>query len=415
MSTLLDYSKRNPDLINIKSTPGLLDALIDLIQSYLELRKDALTRRGRLGGGGKGERKRTFFGFGLVKNREWEKAKQRAEDASLFIRNISVEKHNAEFLQHSYRLMETISQSLTNSIDEEVEESDEPGGAGGDLVDDARWLEELGEMRLNLLDVLEQVYPAVRLRPIPEQPAAPVHTNGTNEAAIPVINGNGSTSEPHSVLKGKLSYQYNLFPQLCALAARSNDRALILSSFKCLTLLSTSERNEEVFTKKIPSTDLPVLGTSAPISMSPTNHPLNTQRIDPISRALTLLPLRDQSLTLTLLDYIYQFTLLPTNAEQICSRPDFWHVLKILIGKMKMGIWREEVEVEVGKLEDVGTGGASKPKAKKRKRLDSGVGWEDPEDEENGVTKLVGDPTQLRPDEVGMFKDVPEPKRSLGW
>lgn len=146
--------------------------------------------------------------------------------------------------------------------------------------------QELVEIQICLLEILECVAPEIKL------------------------------SSPYSIVSTLSSHTF------------SSDRALILGAFRVLAGLanntsSTSEHNSAAFAM-----------------------PANASLPNAITRALELLPIQDVELSIAILDLLYSYTQIPTNAATVCERPDLQAILRILFSKLAIGGQREDLEVE---------------------------------------------------------------------
>jgi len=170
----------------------------------------------------------------------------------------------------------------------------------------------LVEIQIVLLDILELIAPTIVLRP----PPAP----GT---AILLLS---SLADEMNV-PDETDPACRFFPCL-ALRCLSSDRAIALAAFKALASLagseSVSEQNEPVFT------------FSCAIGTAP----------NPITRALELLPIEDLDLSTAMLDLLYSYTQIPSNADCLAARPDLLYILTLLLNKLAIGTTRDDTEVE---------------------------------------------------------------------
>ena len=223
--------------------------------------------------------------------------RRRAAEASLILRNLVSEKRNVEPVLESKRFRKVLVQML--------EEGEFEGPEG----------EETTELRLYLLEVLEIIGEHIPL-------AIPGHAI----ALSPDADENTPLPKPEPLD----SPSVRLFPLLVALT-RSQDRALILAAYRCLTVLSLNDKSELVF----------ALLTYEALPPLPKPHP------HPVQTAIQLLPLADAELNSTILDFIYQHTLLPSNAACFCARPELLLILRLVCSKFQIGAKVEEVETEI--------------------------------------------------------------------
>lgn len=184
LEKLVRISSIDPDLLKFTEYHGLLDALIGLIEAYLESRVK-LNRSGSLNYWENNEEEKDTLG-------------RRACEAALSLRNIS--SIDAAPLSKSRKLLRTITDVL--------EEGERAGSEG----------EELTEMRLYLLDVLELLGK--------ETPLAISNRHAVKSIRI-------RTNDPSSP-------SVRLYPLLVSLT-RSTDRALVLAAYRSLVSLARCE------------------------------------------------------------------------------------------------------------------------------------------------------------------------------
>ncbi|GAA6058834.1 hypothetical protein JCM10212_002778 [Sporobolomyces blumeae] len=284
LERLIQVSSIDPDLMRLVEFPGLLDGLLSLVRDYLDRR-----RHDRTGGA------QTLPAVMFSEARDM--ARRRAAEAALVLRNLALEKRSLEPLVESKRLRKTIVDVL--------DEGEIEGPEG----------EETTEVRLLLLEVLEIVGDRIAL-------AVPGH------AIPPPADADEDAPPPKPEPLDAPSVR--LFPLLVALT-RSRDRALLLAAYRCLTVLSLHDKSDLVFAL-LAYDSLPPL---------PKRHP------HPIHTAIDLLPLPDPELNAVLLDFIYQHTLLPSNAAYFCARPKLAAVLRLVCSKFHLGARIEHVETDI--------------------------------------------------------------------
>ncbi|GAA5927379.1 Rsc9p [Sporobolomyces koalae] len=284
LERIIQVASIDPDLLRLNELPGLLDGLVQLIWDYLDRRK-----HDRRGG--------AQSLIALTSSEPREVLRRRAAEASLVLRNLALEKKNAEPLLDSKRLRKVLVQVL--------EEGEFEGPEG----------EETTELRLYLLEILEIFGEHIPL-------AIPGH-------AI-ALASDADEDAPPPKPEPLDAPSVRLFPLLVALT-RSEDRALIIAAYRCLTALSLNEKSDAVFAL-LAYEALPPL---------PKPHP------HPVQTAIRLLPLADAELNTVVLDFIYQHTLLPSNAAYFCTRPELLQILHLVCSKFQIGAKEEQVETDI--------------------------------------------------------------------
>lgn len=273
LEKLVRISSIDPDLLKFTEYHGLLDALIGLIEAFLDWRSKS-NQLGEL--------------YWWDKHEEKENLGRRACEAALCIRNIS--SIDPTPLNKSRRVLRMITDVL---------EEGERAGSEGD---------ELTEMRLYLLDVLELLGKDTSLA------LSNRHTFKSTRIR---------TNDPSSP-------SVRLYPLLVSLT-RSTDRALVLAAYRSLVSLAHSESESS---KALTATSTyPLIYPRT----STFHHP------HPIDTAIELLPLADSELRTLLLDYIYEHTLFPSNAIQLCIRPDLLTILRMIAGSLHVSAQREQL------------------------------------------------------------------------
>ncbi|GAA5963858.1 hypothetical protein JCM3765_004042 [Sporobolomyces pararoseus] len=280
LERLIQVSSIDPELLRFNELPGLFDGLLNLIKDYLDL---------------------TTTTSLMMNNSETRQvSRKRASEASLILRNLSLEgKKNLEVFIQSKKFKKLLIQVL------------EQGEIEGFLG------EETTEIRLYLLEILELIGEHIPLV-IPGH-SIPLSSDEEEE--------NSTTTQKPEPLD---SPSVKLFPLLVNLTT-SPDRALVLASFRCLTVLSLNEKSDHLFSI-LTYLNLPPLPKTQP-------HPIET--------SLKLLTLGDSELTTVLLDFIYQHTLLPSNSVSFSSRNDLVSILKLICSKFELGARIEQVETLV--------------------------------------------------------------------
>ncbi|SCV70728.1 BQ2448_3490 [Microbotryum intermedium] len=342
LERLVQVAGTDPDLLRLPDFPGLIDALIGIVTSYLDVKSaQRATVRAHLNA--------------LSVDHERETWRRRACEAGLVIRNIALERSSAKLLQTSKKLPAFIADVL---------EEGARGGPDG---------EEIAELRLHVLEVLEVIADHVPL-------TLPGYAIATLKEASGHANGPSKRApEPAS------SPAVRLFPLLVALT-RSTDRALLISSFRCLTALSQNDKSEPVFA-------LFSYHEHAPL---PKPHP------HPIDTAVELLPVADFEISSAVLDFMYQHTLIPLNAIAFSARPDLRGILSLVTTKFHIGARKEIVEVTL----PVKGGQAAEWHHKLEPRHSS-----DP-----GIAMLkVQNPAELDAEESAKLRILNEPERTLTW
>ncbi|BGP15117.1 hypothetical protein JCM10213_006551 [Rhodosporidiobolus nylandii] len=288
LTRLIQVSFLDPDLLRLVEFPGLLDGLLGLIREYVDRRKaDRATGVPALAAA-LGEEPR-------------EAVRRRAAEAALVLRNLLPGRGSSEVVNGSKRLKKLICDVL-----------DEGNGEGIQA-------EETTELRLYLLEVLETMADKAPLA-LPGHAITPDVAPGEEE----------DDSRPPPKPEPLDSPAVRLFPLLVALT-RSNDRALILSAFRCLTVLSTNNKSDSVL----------AFLTYDAVAPLPKPHP------HPIQTAIELLPLADSELNTAILDFIYQHTTLPSNAVLFATRPELLSILRLVCSKFHIKGKREHVEINL--------------------------------------------------------------------
>lgn len=285
LERLIQVSSIDPDLLRFNEFPGLLDGLVSLVRDYLDRRKE--DRQAGV---------HHLVAAGLHAEAR-DISRRRACEASLILRNLALEKKSFDPILESRRLRRLIVDVLDEG------ELDGPEG------------EETTELRLYLLELVELIGEHVAL-------AIPGHS-------IP-LGADASDDAPQPKPEPLDAPSVRLFPLLVNLAA-SQDRALVLSAFRCLTALSLNEKSDQVF----------ALLTYTHLAPQPKPSP------HPVETAIRLLPLGDAELTSVVLDFLYQHTLLPSNAALFCTRPELVAILKLVCQKFELGAKIEQVETEI--------------------------------------------------------------------
>lgn len=334
LDRLVQVTSVDPDLVRLVDFPGLLDGCLALIADYIERR-----RADRAQG--------TPALSSVVGEDSRDVLRRRAGEAALILRNVAPESRSKEPLLASKKLLKAICAVLdegeTSSLD----------------------VEETTEVRLYLLDVLECIAEHIPL-------ALPGHAIRTQEEETADENQPPPKPEPLD------SPAVRLFPLLVSLT-RTNDRALILAGFRCLTALAMNEKSDSVF----------ALLTYEAVEPLPKPHP------HPIQTAIELLPIADAELSLAVLEFVYQHTLLPSNAVFLGSRPEHLGILRLLCSKFHAGSRVEEITI------DLNASPAAIAQANRHPR--------------KAVAQAAGDGNLLTRDELKQIVQMPEPARALTW
>lgn len=278
LNRFIIISGSEPDIIRLQEFPGLLEGLLNLISTFVDMRERE-----------KSDGSAALFGAWRDEGRE--KIRIRATEAGMIMRNLATDKGNLKQLIDNKRLRRVITSVL--------EEGD------GDRVEN----EESAELRVYLLELLEYVADSTPL----------------------VLPGRALSRIRNSIPELDTSPSVRLFPLLVALTY-SPDRALVLASFRCLAALSSNEISDPV------------------LSLATYNSPdISTRHkyAHPIQRAIDLLTLADQELTITILNFIYQHTLLPSNAALFCARPELGQILNLICTKLHLGASMEVLNVTI--------------------------------------------------------------------
>ncbi|BGO98635.1 RSC complex subunit Rsc9 [Rhodotorula toruloides ATCC 204091] len=283
---LVQVTSMEPDLVRFNEMPGLLDGCLALIQDYLERRR-ADRRRG------------TPAMAPFVGEEGRDVVRRRAGEAALVLRNLAPEKRSQEPLKESKKLKKVLCEVLEEGMVDELD------------------AEETTEIRVYLLDVLECIAEHIPL-------ALPGHAIAA--AAVDDDKDDRPPLKPEPLD----SPSVRLFPLLVTLT-RSTDRALVLGAFRCLTALALNDKSDAVF----------ALLTYEAVEPLPKPHP------HPIQTAIELLPVSDADLSLAILEFLYQHTLLPSNAVLFASRPELAGILRLVFSKFHVRAKLEEVDIDV--------------------------------------------------------------------
>ncbi|GAA6033634.1 hypothetical protein JCM8097_004359 [Rhodosporidiobolus ruineniae] len=346
LDRLVQVSSLDPDLLRLNELPGLLDGLLAQLRDYLDRRR--------------ADRAQGLPSFTPALGGEPREAlRRRAAEAALVLRNIAPLKGSADIVVRSKRLRKLICDLL-----------DEGNVAGAGAVD----AEETTEVRLYLLEVLEGFADKVPL-------ALPGH------AITPdAVEGDEDDSRPPPKPEPASSPAVRLFPLLVALT-RSEDRALVIAAFRCLTVLSTNNKSDSVF----------ALLTYEAVEPLPKPFP------HPIQTAVELLPLADAEITTAALDFIYQHTTLPSNSVLFSSRPDLLAVLRLLGTKLHLKGKAETVEIDlrVATSEGRNHGEQVQKRHAPARTLAQQVD--------------VNPESPIAPEELAAMLYLPEPERCIAW
>lgn len=273
---------------------------------------------------------------------------RQATEAALILRIIAQHPANVGSLQHS-RLLRNVMVDVLEAFNASV------------------FAEDTSELVVTLLDILDVISPYIEIR-------ASTKLSSTQAPMADVATDSPQTATAsHAARK-----QSHLFPALLPLC-HSQDRALLLGAYRCLANLASSpqviEQNETVFTFSCSQGDSP-------------------QR-DIIDRAIQLLDLPDPDLTAVILDFLYSYTLIISNADSMCGRQDIHRILRILISKLSIGSQREDFEAE--------------PLAKLNERSRAEILLK------RELEKFQVLPTKLPPAEFQLLAGLPEPQRTHAW
>ncbi|GAA5987076.1 hypothetical protein JCM10908_001016 [Rhodotorula pacifica] len=286
LDRLVQMTSIEPDLVRLSEFPGLLDGCLALVREYLDRCRS--------------DRERGLPGLSTIVGQEARSVlRRRAGEAALILRNLAPESRSRDPLLASRKLVRVICDVL------------EEGQSGGLDV------EETTEIRIYLLDVLECIAEHIPL-------ALPGHAIAAGAEAAE------DADRPPPKPEALDSPAVRLFPLLVALT-RSTDRALILAGFRCLTALALNGKSDAVF----------ALLTYENIDPLPKPYP------HPIQTAIELLPVADAELNLAILEFIYQHTLLPSNAVLLAERPQLVGILRLLISKFHVRAKLEEVSIDL--------------------------------------------------------------------
>ncbi|GAA5865894.1 hypothetical protein JCM3774_005515 [Rhodotorula dairenensis] len=286
LDRLVQMTSIEPDLVRLSEFPGLLDGCLALVREYLDRRT--------------ADRERGLPALAPLVGQEARSVlRRRAGEAALILRNLAPESRSRDPLLASKKLVRVV----CDVLDE---------GQADDLDGD-----ETTEIRIYLLDVLECIAEHVPLALPGHAIAAGADTADDDDKPPP-------QPEPLD------SPAVRLFPLLVALT-RSTDRALVLAGFRCLTALALNGKSDAVF----------ALLTYEGIAPLPKPHP------HPIQTAVELLPVGDAELNLAILEFIYQHTLLPSNAVLFAERPHLAGILRLLISKFHVRAKLEEVSIDL--------------------------------------------------------------------
>lgn len=225
---------------------------------------------------------------------------RRALEATLSLRNLAMHSSNARSLastkglfgliRNILRLPASAVQSYTQpSISND--DDDEP-----QHVDSWLEVEGVAELRLYFLDIFEILASRVSLT----RRAASAASTSTSKA-LAIANGKDATADKAVPSKADAASAVDdIFATLITMALKSNDRALLLGSLRCLSSMAAIERNEVAFVEvTLPS------GQHSP---------------GLLQRCVELLPLtQDTELLDAVLDLLYQLVCIGNNAIKIAA------------------------------------------------------------------------------------------------
>ncbi|GAA6046419.1 hypothetical protein JCM3770_004909 [Rhodotorula araucariae] len=340
LDRLVQVTSVDPDLVRLGELPGLLDGCLALIADYVERRKADRARGVPALSAVVGEDSRDVI-------------RRRAGEAALILRNVAPESRSREPLLASRKLKKAI----CDVLDE---------GESGALD-----VEETTEVRLYLLDVLECIAEHIPLA-LPGHAIAATAEEEADENRVP------AAPEPAD------SPSVRLFPLLVGLT-RTKDRALILAGFRCLSALALNDKSDSVF----------ALLTYDSVPPLPKPHP------HPIQTAIELLPIADAELNLAILEFVYQHTLLPSNAVFLAARPELLGILRLLCGKFHVGSKVEEVEIDL-----------SVAQSEAKTYRDSHGGVKHPR---KPSALVAAEGNLVTREELAQLITMPEPSRALSW
>lgn len=289
LARLVQVTSIEPDLVRLSEFVGLLDGCLALIRDYLDRR-----RSDRRQGG-------TAAFSAIVGEEKRDVLRRRAAEAALILRNLAPESRSREPLLASRKLVRTVCDVLDEAHQDPLD------------------ADETTEIRLYLLDVLECVAEHIPL-------ALPGYAVALGRDTDAAAEDDRPLAQPEPLD----SPAVRLFPLLVALT-RSPDRALVLAGFRCLTALALNGKSDAVF----------ALLTYEGIEPLPKPFP------HPIQTAVELLPVGDAELSLAVLEFMYQHTLLPSNAVLFAERPELVGILRLLISKFSVRAKLEEVSIDL--------------------------------------------------------------------
>ncbi|KAH8918083.1 hypothetical protein BT69DRAFT_1338518 [Atractiella rhizophila] len=330
LSTLVKVSRHEPDLIRFTEIRGLTEALVALVEEFLE------AVRGSEG-------------------REWAKRERmeelrRATEAMLVLRNASLDKLNQRFwIQFTGLTVVGIgNKSLLRMICTALEPQ-----------------EGVEEIRGYAIEMLDIFCPYIKLSTLPQ--------NDGEDGGTYAISSFHDLEPSVKILPLLLEY------------TQSQDRALVLGSYRCLGTLALVEANSKMFI-------LPSIHPSTPIPDFPPLY-------QALFSALSLIPLLDADLQLAALDFIYHISCHPSNAAYLCTRDDLSGVLSQLKRRFEWGAKRMEKSLNL-----VG-------ERWRQDKKDPASGQALHQLSEDG--SLIG--TRLQNDEMAEILSLPEPRRTSVW
>lgn len=122
---------------------------------------------------------------------------------------------------------------------------------------------------------------------------------------------------------------------LLARLAQSNDRALIIGTYTLLGGLAMNRNNNPIFSYR-----MIIPGSTNEISPECPSTML-------LKRAISLLSLNDAEILLPILEFLYQHTLIPSNASRLLQSQNMRQVIRSTISHLKEGAKEETVEYEL--------------------------------------------------------------------
>lgn len=193
---------------------------------------------------------------------------------------------------------------------------------------------------------------------------------------------------------------------LLAHLTQSNDRALIIGAFTLLGGLAMNKNNNPIFSFR-----MPIPGTNEPSPSCPSTILLN--------RAISLLPLNDADILLPILEFLYQHTLIPSNATRILQSQNMRQVIKSVVSHLREGAREETTEYELnsGNVNTANQGVNYRGKAMREELIAAYPSLDSQKPKQKEPTPQSSEPPEpiMSPEALQAILYMPEPQRAYEW